>query len=89
MKLWACLNVGFIRATVVCGYRHSLLDDACFSEVFNSLLFLWLTKQTPTKTFVGPRYIYKLFVLLPGDCEEVTKGVDCVSLSMSFFLSLL
>lgn len=70
----------------MCGYRHSLSDDdSCFSEVCNSLLFLWLTKQTPTKTFVGPHYLYKLFVVLPGDCEEMTKGVDHVRLSMSFF----
>lgn len=48
--LWACLNGGFIRATVLCGYRRSLFDDhACFSEFFIAFCSRGLLNRHPLK----------------------------------------
>lgn len=48
--LWAYVNGGFIRATVLCGYRHSLFDDgACFSEFLIAFCSCGLLNRQPLK----------------------------------------
>lgn len=85
--LRACLSGGFIRATVLCRYGHSLVGYACFNEFLIAFCSCGL-KQTLTETFVGPHCLYKVFILLLGARGEMTlytRGVDWVSLSMLFF----